>query len=77
MPKILRDFRCKVCDREYERFIDTGVHYIQCECGEKAHRLIGMPKVNLEGITGAFPDAHAKWAKVREDNARIKAQKYS
>ena len=75
MARLMRDFLCKHCGKEYERFIDVDTHYIKCECGEKAHRLIGMPTVNLEGITGAFPGAHDRWARIREDNARIKARK--
>lgn len=75
MPKLLRDFCCQSCGREYEKFIDTETHYITCDCGEKAQKVIGMPVVKLEGITGAFPGAHDKWARVREDNARIKARR--
>ena len=73
--KLLRDFKCQSCGKEYEEIIDIQQHFIMCECGEKAHKVIGMPRVNLEGITGAFPGAHAKWARIREDNAAIKARK--
>jgi hypothetical protein len=39
--------------------------------------MIGTPSVKLEGITGDFPDAHTKWAKIREDNKRIKDKRNS
>jgi len=54
--------------------MDTEVTQIICqECGCDAVQLMGMPTVRLEGLTGAFPGAHHKWAQIREDNARIKA----
>ncbi len=39
------------------------------------YKIIGMPRVALEGITGAFPGAHDRWATIREANARQKAAK--
>ena len=56
--------------------IDTEYRTIECpECQGKAVQLMAMPTVRLEGITGAFPGAHEKWARVREENARIKAKR--
>lgn len=76
MPKLLRDFRCHECSRMTERFIDTETNEIRCpHCGGVAIRVIGTPTVILEGITGAFPGAHDRWARIREENARIKAGK--
>jgi len=77
MSRSLRDFLCGSCEEVTERYIDTTVERIQCHCGEIAHRMIGMPRVSLEGVSGDFPDAHTRWAKVREDNARIKAKRNS
>ena len=68
--KLLRDFRCHACGLMQERFIDTEVNEVPCGCGGVAIRIIGMPHVSLEGITGAFPGAHERWAKIREDKAR-------
>lgn len=70
--KLLRDFRCDSCDAEYERYVDSEIHYMICECGEKAHRVIGMPRVALDGTDPSFPGAYDRWARIREDNARIK-----
>lgn len=72
MSRSMRDFLCKKCDEVTERYIDTTIEHIQCHCGATAHRMIGMPRIALEGITGAFPDAHERWARIREDNAKIK-----
>jgi hypothetical protein len=73
--KSLRDFECDNCGESEERYIDSVITSYRCQCGGLKQRLIGMPKIDLEGITGAFPGAHAKWARVREENARIKAEK--
>lgn len=75
MPKLLRTFVCDDCGNESERFIDTHVNHVECVCGGRQNKVIGMPTVKLEGITGSFPGAHDKWARIREDNARIKARR--
>lgn len=75
MPKLLRDFHCHACGERFERFIDTNTMDVQCKCGAMAQKVIGMPRVSLEGISGDFPGAHARWAKIREDNAKIKAKR--
>lgn len=72
--RILRDFECVCCGWKDERLMETTISQITCpECGGDAVELLSAPTVKLEGISGDFPDAHAKWAKIREDNARIKA----
>ncbi len=73
--KSLRDFECDNCGEQEERYIDSVITKYRCQCGGTKIRLIGMPKVNLAGITGAFPGAHDKWARIREENARIKAKR--
>ncbi len=75
--KLMRDFRCDKCDLDEERFVDTTITQYPCTCGGMMTRMIGMPTVKLEGITGAFPGAHDRWARIREDNARIKAKRFS
>jgi 2-keto-3-deoxy-galactonokinase len=70
----MRDFLCE-CGEITERLVDTQVKQIDCACGKQAKQLIGMPTVKLEGITGSFPGAHDKWARIREDNAKIKARR--
>ena len=72
--RTLRDFVCHDCGQRVEKLIDIHQNTIECpECHGESIQQMGMPTVRLEGITGAFPGAHSKWAQIREDNARIKA----
>lgn len=74
--KIFLDFLCSSCGTVTEKLINHDVTCIECpECYENAVRQISMPTVKLEGITGSFPGAADKWARVREENARIKAKR--
>lgn len=72
--RVMLDFRCKSCAHECEAYVDSLTTATECpECGGTMDKQISMPTVRLEGVSGAFPGAHAKWARIREDNARIKA----
>jgi len=71
----LRDFLCEHCGLETERYIDSETTQVVCECGHTAIRLIGMPRVALDGTDPGFPGAYSKWATVREDNAAEKRKK--
>lgn len=71
----LNDFVCQSCGTQQERFLDTDVDQVACKCGEMATRVIGMPQVKLDGTDPSFPGAYDRWAKIREDNARIKAKR--
>ena len=73
--KTLRDFHCESCGATQERYMDSGVTCIPCACGGSMIRVIGMPNIQLEGITGAFPGAHERWARVREEKAAIHKRK--
>lgn len=74
--RTLRDFVCSSCGQLTEKLVDTEYHTIECpECHGDAVQQMGMPTVRLEGITGSFPGAAEKWARIREDNARIKAKR--
>lgn len=76
MPKLLRDFRCHECSRQTERFVDTDINEVRCpHCGGVAIKIIGMPNIALDGTDPGFPGAYEKWAKVREENARVKARR--
>jgi len=72
--KIIRDFKCGACEKVTERFIDAEVIEIDCECGGQANKMIGIPTIKLEGITGAFPSAYHKWADDREKRAKKHAE---
>ena len=72
--RTMRDFICGDCGQLTEKLVDTEYRMIECpECDGDAVQQMGMPTVRLEGITGSFPGAADKWARIREDNARIKA----
>ncbi len=74
--KVLRDFICGDCGEQLEKLIDSDYHSIECpECHGKAVQQFSMPTIRLEGITGDFPGAHDRWARIREENARIKAKR--
>lgn len=73
--KVFRDFVCGDCGLATEKYIDNSIRCIECECGGNAMSQLSMPRSKLEGISGAFPDAHDRWARIREDNARIKAKR--
>ena len=75
MSRKLFDFFCQDCGEVFEKLVDANIRVIECECGSEASRMMGMPTVRLEGITGAFPGAHSKWASIREANARIKGKR--
>lgn len=65
--KSMRDFQCDSCNKTEERYIDSEIKTYPCSCGGQMNRMIGTPNVMLEGISGAFPGAHSKWARIRED----------
>ena len=72
--RTLRDFVCGDCGTRVEKLVSIEFHSIECdECQGTAMQQMGMPTVRLEGITGSFPGAAEKWARIREDNARIKS----
>ena len=77
MARMMRDFNCFDCGKTQERYIDSSVTQIPCECGGIAERLVGMPRVSLGGTDPGFPGAYDKWARVREENARIKSRRDS
>ncbi len=73
--KTLRDYLCETCGTVQERFIDGETLAVNCACGAIANRVIGMPRVALDGTDPSFPGAYDKWARIREDRARQNAKK--
>lgn len=63
------DFVCHNGHR-VERFVETGIEEVECECGAMGKRQIPAPRAKLEGITGAFPSAADAWEKRRESHMR-------
>ena len=73
--KLLRDFKCPTCEDDSERYIDSETKQVVCKCGGYAYRIIGMPRVALDGTDPSFPGAYSKWATLRENNAAQKRKK--
>lgn len=73
--RLLRDYVCETCGTSQERFVNGQVVEVDCACGAVASRMIGMPRVALDGTDPSFPGAYDKWARVREDRARQNAKK--
>ena len=73
--RMLRDFCCRSCEVVFERYIDSNIEQVTCECGGVADRLVGMPRVALDGTDPGFPGAYSRWADVREKNAAIAKNK--
>ena len=74
--RTIRDFLCGTCGQVSEKLVDSDYKTIECpECHGDAIEQMSMPTVRLEGITGSFPGAADRWARIREDNARIKANR--
>ncbi len=75
MARMLRDYCCRSCEVVFERFIENNIEQVTCECGGLADRMVGMPRVSLDGTDPGFPGAYSRWADVRERNARIKSKR--
>lgn len=73
--RTLRDFKCGTCDKTFERLIDNNLEQVTCECGGLAQRIIGMPTVHLDGTDPGFPGAYDKWARTREQRAKINSKR--
>jgi len=73
--KTLNDYICQTCSRVEEHYSDTMT--MDCICGGEMQRAMPNPTIRLEGITGAFPAAYDKWAKVREERHRIASRRNS
>lgn len=55
-----------------EQLVSDSCRESTCrECGKAAIRIMSAPRVNLEGITGAFPGAYEKWARVRAEKLAV------
>lgn len=70
MPKRMFEFSCSE-GHITEQLVDPEVRTSVCrECSEEAHRMVSAPTVRLEGISGSFPGAYARWEKVRAEKLK-------
>lgn len=74
MSRRLFDFVCSE-GHTTERFVDSEVRLSTCDCGKASNRIVSAPNVRLEGITGAFPGAYDKWARVRAEKQKEERKK--
>jgi hypothetical protein len=68
MRKIF-EFLCESGER-IERFVEYEDKEVRCNCGKTARRTISAPAFKLEGWSGAFPTAHAKFDKSHRDKLK-------
>jgi len=73
----LFEFRCDD-GHISEQLVSDTLRVSPCrECGKAANRIMSAPRVNLEGITGAFPGAYDRWARVRAEKLSQERKKNS
>jgi hypothetical protein len=64
--RVLNDFVCKKGHKQ-ERFVGNELTEVECKtCGLIATKVRAVPHFMLEGTSGSFPSAAAKWTKDRE-----------
>jgi hypothetical protein len=70
--KRMYEFACEN-GHKTERFVDYETTSLVCECGEETYRILSAPAFKLEGWSGSFPSAHAKFEKSHID--KLKAER--
>jgi hypothetical protein len=71
--KRIYDFQCPN-GRTFEKYIDSEISEVDCDiCKQKSTRLISCRGLVLDPISGDYPTATMKWAKMRQE--RIKAER--
>lgn len=60
-----------------EYFVSSDTETVKCKvCGDRAYRVVSTPNFKLDGITGAFPTASDKWARIHEQASAVANAKY-
>jgi hypothetical protein len=71
MPRRMFEFSCKN-SHITESFVEVDTKEVQCsECGEVATRILSSPRLGLDPISGDFPSATARWAKMRAEKLAL------
>lgn len=71
MPRRLFEFKCKN-SHITESFVEVDTKEVQCGgCCEKATRIVSSPRISLDGTDPVYVSAYDRWARVREEKARI------
>lgn len=61
--KILYSFQCRDCKENFDELTEYKKVSTCPLCGSDADKLIGAPRISLEGYSGSFPGAAMAWAK--------------
>lgn len=70
------DFECSE-GHKHEYFVHSDTREVECLiCGARAYRVVSTPNLKLDGITGSFPTASDKWARVHKQAAAAANAKY-
>lgn len=73
--KRMFEFMCED-GHTFEKLIDDNIRSVKCiYCDTHATRVVSAPRVNLEGITGAFPGAYSRWERVRAEKQQQERKK--
>jgi putative FmdB family regulatory protein len=64
---VFKEFRCSSCGHQQEHLVDNLAATHPCQgCGKEASRVHTSFNFQLEGTSGDYPTAAAKWAKNHE-----------
>ena len=68
----MKRFYDYVCENGHktEKFVVYEAMNLKCECGALATRSLSAPAFRLEGWSGSFPTAHAKFGKSHTDKLK-------
>ena len=73
--RVIADFKCNV-GHVCELFIDNSVREADCpDCGKLAKRVISPVRTKLDPISGDFPGATMKWARMREKEIALERKR--
>lgn len=64
--KRIYDFQCTTCHSHFDKYTEYCTSTSCPTCGNLADKIISAPRIQLEGITGAFPGAAAKWERMHK-----------
>jgi putative FmdB family regulatory protein len=68
--KRLYDFQCTTCQSQFDKYTEYCATTSCPSCGNDAQKIISAPTIKLEGITGAFPGAAARWEKMHNQRSK-------
>lgn len=71
MARRMYDFKCEQ-NHQMESFVDETVKEVACDvCDGVATRIISTPTISLDPVSGLYPSATTKWAKMRAEKLAL------